>query len=149
GEALVGVCGGCVGRQTLGSYGVVAAAPAKVPDEVRGGRRVEWRPVDDLAAERLSGFVMPDAEGAAEIGDGRLGCPGGGDPRADRVAAVDELADAFLVCGIAHERENRRRCAPDASRRMVGGVSQRDAPRFLLQGSRIALVEHVEVAGDI
>ncbi len=92
-DAMPGVGGFDVGRETRRGVAVLAAVARQQVDQSprRGG--VERRVADDIRAQCRGGLAAGDPQRAAEIGDRRVERAGRREPGADLVAAIDELGD--------------------------------------------------------
>ena len=74
---------------------------------------------------------------------------GSDDPGAHAVALVDEFLHRQLVGEVARRCEHRRQRPAERTVRIGRGASQNGAPRRIGERVGVALVEHLEVSGDI
>ena len=75
--------------------------------------------------------------------------PAAGDPGFQPVALVDELGDRVLVDHVARRRQDGGQRLTEGAFRLGSGTGEHAAPRFRRQRCDLALLDHLEMAGDI
>ena len=127
---------------------VVGAAGAERVEETTRVRAVE-RPGDHLLAERFAGLARRKTERRAQLPDlagdaARLDQPG-----ADGIALLDEPGERRLLHLIAGRGQHRAKRRAEIAAGVGGGACQHGAAGVGDQRGGAALVEHLEVAGDV
>ena len=145
-----GLVGGLDGRcQALGRRAVVGAALPELGEQLGKLCRGEQRRRKDHAASAGNRVRRPKAERPPEVGEPVFQRVGAEDPAPQAVALVDELVDRALVTDVAGLVEDERQRLAERTAGVAVGLRQDALARLDLELARAALVEDLEVAGDI